>query len=58
MNIVYQRDGSADADQKFDLIIGTNLFIYYGAFEQSMSSSEPCCDAQAGRIRALERSAR
>jgi hypothetical protein len=37
MNIVYQRMDAADPDQKFDLIIGTNIFIYYGAFEQSMA---------------------
>jgi hypothetical protein len=37
MNIVYQRMDEADPDKKFDLIIGTNIFIYYGAFEQSMA---------------------
>jgi hypothetical protein len=37
MNIVYQRVDAADPDQKFDLIIGTNIFIYYGAFEQSLA---------------------
>jgi len=34
MNIVFQR--LAD-DQAFDLIIGTNIFIYYGEFEQSLA---------------------
>lgn len=34
MNIVCQR--LAD-DQAFDLIIGTNIFIYYGEFEQSLA---------------------
>lgn len=37
MNIVFQRMSAADNDQKFDLIIGTNIFIYYGAFEQSLA---------------------
>jgi hypothetical protein len=37
MNIVYQRVDAADPYQKFDLIIGTNIFIYYGAFEQSLA---------------------
>jgi hypothetical protein len=37
MNIVYQRTDAPNPDQKFDLIIGTNIFIYYGAFEQSMA---------------------
>lgn len=37
MNIVFQQMNTADPDQKFDLIIGTNIFIYYGAFEQSLA---------------------
>lgn len=36
MNAVYQHM-PADADSGFDLIIGTNIFIYYGAFEQSLA---------------------
>ena len=35
-NIVFQRV-RADQDQKFDLIIATNIFIYYDAFEQSLA---------------------
>jgi hypothetical protein len=38
MNIVYQRVSLGEAD-KFDLIIGTNIFVYYGAFEQSLARS-------------------
>jgi len=37
MNIVFQRLAATAADQKFDLVIGTNIFIYYGAFEQSLA---------------------
>ncbi|WP_348261643.1 hypothetical protein P8935_17805 [Telmatobacter sp. DSM 110680] len=37
MNAVFQHLDGTDADQKFDLIIGTNIFIYYGAFEQSLA---------------------
>ena len=37
MNIVYQRLPISDPEQEFDLIIGTNIFIYYGAFEQSLA---------------------
>lgn len=36
MNVVYQRARS-DEDSGFDLIIGTNIFIYYGGFEQSLA---------------------
>jgi hypothetical protein len=32
MNAVFQH-----LDQKFDLIVGTNIFIYYGPFEQSLA---------------------
>ncbi|HXY25548.1 MAG TPA: class I SAM-dependent methyltransferase [Candidatus Acidoferrum sp.] len=35
LNIVYQRLDLAP-EERFDLIIGTNVFIYYGAFEQSL----------------------
>jgi len=35
LNIVYQRLELAPAE-RFDLIIGTNVFVYYGAFEQSL----------------------
>jgi len=36
MNIVYQRLILAP-EQGFDLVIGTNIFIYYGEFEQSLA---------------------
>ncbi len=36
MNIVFQRLNLAP-DGRFDLIIGTNIFLYYGAFEQSLA---------------------
>jgi len=36
MNIVLQRV-SISPDKQFDLIIGTNIFIYYDAFEQSLA---------------------
>ena len=37
MNIVFQHLAAADPNQKFDLIVGTNIFIYYGEFEQSLA---------------------
>jgi len=37
MNIVFQRMTASTAAEKFDLIIGTNIFIYYDAFEQSLA---------------------
>lgn len=36
MNIVFQRLATKD-DERFDLIIGTNIFLYYGAFEQALA---------------------
>lgn len=36
MNIVFQRL-PLPADQRFDLIIGTNIFLYYGGFEQALA---------------------
>ena len=35
-NIVYQRL-ALPADRAFDMVIGTNIFIYYGEFEQSLA---------------------
>ena len=36
LNIVLQRLDLPDAD-RFDLIVGTNIFIYYGAMERSLA---------------------
>jgi hypothetical protein len=36
MNIVFQRLPLAP-EQRFDLIIGTNIFLYYGGFEQALA---------------------
>jgi hypothetical protein len=36
MNIVFQRLAVTPGEQ-FDLVIGTNIFIYYGPFEQSLA---------------------
>jgi hypothetical protein len=36
MNVVYQRL-ETKPDQAFDLVIGTNIFVYYGKFEQSLA---------------------
>jgi DNA-dependent RNA polymerase auxiliary subunit epsilon len=36
VNVVYQRLGWP-ADRAYDLGIGTNIFLYYGAFEQSLA---------------------
>ena len=36
MNIVFQRLPLAPGE-RFDLIIGTNIFLYYGGFEQALA---------------------
>ena len=36
LNIVLERINLAEAD-RFDLMVGTNIFIYYDAFEQSLA---------------------
>jgi hypothetical protein len=36
LNIVLERLNLAPAD-RFDLIVGTNIFLYYGAFEQTLA---------------------
>jgi hypothetical protein len=36
LNIVFERTNLAEAD-RFDLMVATNIFIYYGAFERSLA---------------------
>lgn len=36
MNVVYQHL-AASSEQAFDLVIGTNIFVYYGEFEQLLA---------------------
>jgi hypothetical protein len=36
-NIVFQRLAFSRPEEQFDLVIGTNIFIYYGPFEQSLA---------------------
>ena len=36
MNVVFQTV-TLPADQQFDLVIGTNIFVYYGSLEQSLA---------------------
>jgi hypothetical protein len=45
MNIVFQR---LESDQEFDLIIGTNIFVYYGEFEQSMARANSAAMLKPG----------
>jgi hypothetical protein len=39
LNIVLQRIGPAPVDQQFDLIIATNILLYYDVFEQSLAAA-------------------
>lgn len=36
MNVVFQQEVLPE-DKKLDLVIGTNIFVYYGAFEQALA---------------------
>jgi len=36
MNVVFQQDVLSN-ENKFDLVIGTNVFVYYGGFEQALA---------------------
>jgi chemotaxis methyl-accepting protein methylase len=38
LNVVYQRP-SVSADERFDLVIATNVLVYYGIFEQALALS-------------------
>lgn len=47
MNIVYQVLPLAP-DERFDLIVGTNIFLYYGGFEQTLARSNVAAMLKAG----------
>lgn len=47
MNIVYQVLAAAPGE-RFDLIVGTNIFLYYGAFEQSLARSNTAAMLRPG----------
>ncbi len=47
MNIVYQRL-AISPDQAFDLVIGTNIFVYYGEFEQSLARANAAAMLKPG----------
>ena len=47
MNVVYQRL-TPPTDQTFDLVIGTNIFVYYGAFEQSLARANAAAMLKPG----------
>jgi hypothetical protein len=36
MNVVFQQDELSDAN-RYDLVIGTNIFVYYSGFEQALA---------------------
>jgi hypothetical protein len=36
MNVVFQKDDLPEAS-RFDLVVGTNIFVYYDAFEQALA---------------------
>ena len=36
MNVVFQHDELSD-DNSYDLVIGTNIFVYYSGFEQALA---------------------
>lgn len=49
MNIVYQRLPLAP-EERFDLIIGTNIFLYYGEFEQSLARANVAAMLKLGGL--------
>ena len=47
--MVYQRL-NLPADRAYDLVIGTNVFLYYGAFEQSLARANISAMLRPGGI--------
>ena len=46
-NVVFERVPAADAGGRFDLVVATNVLVYYGPFEQALAVSN-----MAGMLRA------
>ena len=49
MNVVYQ-SLALPPEEKFDLIIGTNIFLYYGAFEQALARANVAAMLKPGGL--------
>jgi len=49
LNIVLEREDLA-GPERFDLIVGTNIFIYYGPFEQSLALENAGAMLKAGGL--------
>ncbi len=47
MNVVYQRL-ETKPDEAFDLVIGTNIFVYYGKFEQALARANAAAMLRPG----------
>jgi SAM-dependent methyltransferase len=50
LNIVLQRRERLAADERFDLIVATNIFVYYDAFEQSLALANVAAMLRPGGI--------
>jgi hypothetical protein len=50
LNVVLQRMGPAPVDQQFDLIIATNILLYYDVFEQSLAAANIAAMLRPGGV--------
>lgn len=50
LNIVLERIELPDADERFDLIVGTNILVYYGPFEQSLALANAASMLRPGGV--------
>ena len=50
LNIVLERIELPDPDERFDLIVGTNILVYYGPFEQSLALANAASMLRPGGV--------
>jgi len=50
LNIVVQRQESLPKEQRFDVVIATNVLVYYGVFEQSLALSNIAAMLRPGGV--------
>ena len=55
LNVVLQRIEPLTGGERFDLIVATNILLYYDVFEQSLAAANIAAMLRPGRLPALER---
>ena len=50
MNVVVERLAGLSENERFDLVVATNVLVYYGLFEQTLALSNVASMLQSGGV--------